>query len=260
MDGCSLEDAFGGSFPAKKAGKTARREEREKAKKCKGPALTFLEKGEEDYSLLGEKDEDLDPDRQSFKKTGFPAKMNSDRFKEGFANMLNPSFISEADKPLTAQEERALTLPSNVPSSTALPVPSAQKPAYFGADPLTEGFAPYSVPYTMQVDFKDSFKGIGTLGGAGAHGKPLGAPGVNDVWGGLMPEGGINSILTDGKKDNGISSYNKDELSKKIDTIFARLDDLESGRNATENAQTEVLLFVMTGVFIIFSLDLISKR
>jgi len=259
MDGCSLEDAFGESLPARKAGKTARREEREKAKKCKGPALKFLESGVEDYGGLGDLDADLDADRQSFKKSGFPAKMNSDRFKEGFANMVNPSFISEADKPVTEQEERTQTRPKGT-SSITLPVPSAAKPAYFGADPLTEGFAPYSTPYTMQVDFKDSFKGIGTVGGAGSNGRPLGVPGVNDVWGGIMPEGGVSSILTGGRKDNGIAGYDKDELTRKIDTILARLDDLESGRNATENAQTEVLLFVMTGVFVIFSLDLMSKR
>jgi hypothetical protein len=39
-----------------------------------------------------------------------------------------------------------------------------------------------------------------------------------------------------------------------LDKIFARLDDMEAQK--TENAQTEVLLFIMTGLGVIFLMDI----
>jgi hypothetical protein len=38
-----------------------------------------------------------------------------------------------------------------------------------------------------------------------------------------------------------------------LDRIFARLDDMESVK--AENAQTEVLLFILTGLGVIFLMD-----
>lgn len=210
MEGCLLDDAYGDSSPAKKAGRTARREERDRAKKCKIPVL--------------------DPDRQSFIK-----KPISEPFVSGS--------ITPGSYPQKGQKDKP-----SVMSANALPVPSAAKPAFFGADPLEEGFAPYSIPYTMQIDFKDSFNTVGT---AGAQGKPLGNPAVNDMFEPL--------IMKRGNSDSGEPNLYS-EFGKKLDSIFARLDDLESGRNGTENAQTEIMLFVMTGIFILFTLDLLSKR
>jgi hypothetical protein len=44
------------------------------------------------------------------------------------------------------------------------------------------------------------------------------------------------------------------EVLTKLDKIFARLDDMEVSKS--ENAQTEVLLFIMTGLGIIFLMDI----
>jgi hypothetical protein len=44
------------------------------------------------------------------------------------------------------------------------------------------------------------------------------------------------------------------EVLTKLDKIFARLDDMEAQK--TENAQTEVLLFIMTGLGVIFLMDI----
>jgi hypothetical protein len=40
--------------------------------------------------------------------------------------------------------------------------------------------------------------------------------------------------------------------------LFSRLDDLESRRG--ENTQTEILLFVMSGLFVLFSMDILAKQ
>lgn len=243
--GCLLEDAF--IIPAsKKPGKSARREEREKARRCKGPAMTFMDKGDEDF---GEKD----PDRAGFTKKAVPPKESAERF----VGMMNSGEEDEKSD----QEKRIEKMPAGVPPPNALPVAKVGKPKYFGADPLEEGFAPYNVPYTMQVDFKDSFQKAG-LGAAGSGTRAMGATDFKDVWGSLIPGGSVSSLLTGGVQDRGLDEgkvYDKD-LQKKLDTIFARLDDLESGRQGTENAQSEILLFVMTGVFLIFSMDLLAGR
>ena len=48
------------------------------------------------------------------------------------------------------------------------------------------------------------------------------------------------------------------DVIKNIDKILARLDDLENRKS--ENAQTEVVLFVMSGLFIMFSMDLLVRN
>jgi len=40
--------------------------------------------------------------------------------------------------------------------------------------------------------------------------------------------------------------------------LFSRLDDLESQRG--ENTQTEILLFVMSGLFVVFSMDILTRQ
>ena len=49
-----------------------------------------------------------------------------------------------------------------------------------------------------------------------------------------------------------------DTVTKKLDLLFARLDDLESRRG--ENTETEILLFVMSGLFVLFSMDIVSRQ
>jgi hypothetical protein len=44
------------------------------------------------------------------------------------------------------------------------------------------------------------------------------------------------------------------EVLHKLDKIFARLDDMESAKS--ENSQTEVLLFILTGLGVIFMMDI----
>ena len=48
------------------------------------------------------------------------------------------------------------------------------------------------------------------------------------------------------------------DVIKKLDKIFARLDDLENRKS--ENANTEVVLFVMSGIFILFTMDLLVRK
>jgi hypothetical protein len=54
------------------------------------------------------------------------------------------------------------------------------------------------------------------------------------------------------------SSSNDSDLRKRIDEIFHKLDTLEISR--TESNHSEIILFVMTGIFVLLMLDLLLKQ
>ncbi len=290
MEYCSIDDAFppisgGPANPGckgNKAGSVARKEERKKAKKCKGPPLTFLE-GSGDMPLT-------DPDRPALiplpetppmnKATGLiqhapvdapPAEPFEDMSAEPQADML-ASFRSEQPMP----ELQAIY--NKLPDVASIAGPNkamkTKYPSYFGAnydsdDGVEEGFASYTnvigddPAYRLSPDFTSAFAGKGVNKASGTDVLPI--PSVKNVWKPLTPSGASTAFFDKlpspgGEIPIGQTSFmgDKEELFRKLDSIYARLDDLESKRG--ENAQTETLLFIMSGIFVLFSMDLLVKR
>jgi hypothetical protein len=104
-------------------------------------------------------------------------------------------------------------------------------------------------------------------GTSAAAGRPLApVPNVALAWKPLTPSGAPTAFIDELPPPGG--TYPKDTsgplkeesqmIQKKLDTLFARLDDLESRRG--ENTQSEILLFVMSGLFLIFGMDILSKQ
>ena len=289
MEYCSIDDAFPpiGGGPANpgckdnKAGSIARKEERKKAKKCKGPPLTFLE-GSGDAPLT-------DPDRPALiplpdtppmnLRTGLiqhapvdapPREPFEDMSPEPQAEMA-ASFRSEQPMP----ELQAIY--NKIPNLSEIPGPNkplkGKLPSYFGAnyddDSVEEGFASFTniigddPGYRLSPDFTSAFAGKGVEKASGVDVLPI--PSVKNVWKPLTPSGARTSFFDRLPSPGGdipigqVSSSNeKEELFRKLDSIYARLDDLETRRG--ENAQTETLLFIMSGIFVLFSMDLLVKR
>ena len=50
----------------------------------------------------------------------------------------------------------------------------------------------------------------------------------------------------------------EDAIQRRLQSIYQRLDELEVGQKH-ENAQSETVLFVLSGVFVLFALDLVTK-
>lgn len=295
MSGCSLHEAFPDT--AYDSGRVARKEERKKAQRCKGPALTFLKSSGE---VGGSSD--LDPDRQQYIPLP-PVERNkrASESKEGFANKeFEPVRVSATEeeerelvKNLVGQrvddvigEKARKTLPRATATSPA-ELPDFTKtmygeavPAYFGRgrnDSVTgpEGFADFSSSMTDNPGYKlTSGSGgadfLGSFAGAGldrASGRPLLAtPSVNDAWKPLTPSGARTAFFEylpapGGEQVSGsISSFSREEkesLLKKLDTLFARLDDLESKKN--EYAHAEISLFILSGLFLMFGLESMRK-
>ena len=289
MEYCSIEDAFPsvGEGPAttgckgSKAGEVARKEERKKAKRCKGPPLTFLE-GSGDAPVT-------DPDRPALIRLPETPPLNPATGliqhapvdappKEAFADMspepqaeLRASFRSEQPLP----EMQAIY--NKLPDLKTLPGPTkalaGKLPRYFGAnydeDSVEEGFASFTnvigddPGYRLSPDFTSAFAGQGVNKASGTDVLPV--PSVRNVWKPLTPSGAPTAFFDRLPSPGGdipighvSASVDKEEMFRKLDTIYARLDDLESRRG--ENAQTETLLFIMSGIFVLFSMDLLVKR
>jgi hypothetical protein len=290
MEYCSIDDAFPpiGGGPAStgckgsKAGDIARKEERKKAKRCKGPPLTFLE-GSGDQPLT-------DPDRPALiplpetpplnRSTGLIQHAPVDAPpREAFEDMtpepqseLRASFRSE--KPLPDLQK----IYNKLPDLTTIAGPNTAikntLPSYFGAnyddDAVEEGFASFTniigddPAYRLSPDFTSAFAGKGANKASGTDVLPI--PSVKNVWKPLTPSGANTSFFDKLPSPGGEipigqvsgGGYEKEELFRKLDSIYARLDDLEVRRG--ENAQTETLLFIMSGIFVLFSMDLLVKK
>ncbi len=253
------------------SGRIARKEERKRAKQCGGPALAFLKGGGEgqydhiDIPLTA----NPDPDRQQYKRSFLPKAMGTDGFTtENLVGQHVNDVIGQTSFPKHLPS--AAQLPDRKKDATGKPV----KP-YFGKG-LDDNFADFSTSlqdnpgYTLtnngSADFLGSF---GAVGLANSQGKPFSAtPSVNDAWKPLTPAGARSSFYEYLPPPAGeyptsssdLGAFNKDEktaLLKKLDTLFARLDDLETKRN--ENAHIEVSLFVLSGLFLIYGIDAVRR-
>lgn len=299
----SIREAFPDT--ALQSGGEARREERRRAKICKGPALAFLKGGGEGNDLQ-------DPDRFQYKKTKVVEKMQN---SEGFLAEQedeNIAWIPKTKSLCSQAEEQAIkslvgqrvddvigqksrnTLPKGLPGNTGLPgskqtSTGSENPSYFGrsvTDDISsstivgksneEGFSDFDRslkdttgyqlgPGVAQqgADFLASFGAVGLNKSAG---QPLlGPPSLNDAWKPLTPTGARSSFfellpntdITSVRPDGIFSKEEKEALLKKLDFLFARLEDLESKRN--EYAHVEVSLFVLSGLFLIYGLEIVRR-
>lgn len=272
MNGCLLEDAFPREDGAPSPGcqqsysaKEARKEERRKAKRCKGPPMAFLDVKDPDRQHVN-KLPDVPPMNQSIglrEHAPVDAPVGYEPFQGG--PNRSPAAECQSDKlcqqlrellPRTDDDPVGNKIRSMIP---VVPEPgSGSKKNYFGADP-EEGFASYSPDATnflMEPTVQNGF------------GPALPVPSVSDYWKPLTPAGVETSYFKALPKPGGLipkqtAPSGEDDLSRKIDKIMARLDELQRGRGggaAGPQAQTEIMLFISSGVFVLFLMDLLVKK
>jgi hypothetical protein len=304
MNYCSLEDAFQMAPGSEEnySSKSARKEERRKAKKCKGPSATFL------GVQVGD---DKDPDRQRLERPRDIPAMNSNTglrrehvpsdaplgmepFQDVNGNSLNTASVyptmeakdeQSMDRELSRQHMADLLPrtdddPVGDRVRSTLPTPGMLAQAvssnytkkggkgFFGADPTDDdSFADYQPDaknYLMEPDFLGAFKGLNPGSG---NSSTLPVPSVRDVWKPMTPAGVTTAFAKKLPSPGGEyvigSGREKDEsylsMSQKMDRILARLDDLQRGPNP-EQSQKEILMFVASGVFVLFMMDLLVRR
>ena len=276
MELCSLEDAFPKiethnhiqkkEFPEGKSSpsREERRAARKKAKRCKGPALDYLE---------AQDGADVDPDRQAVKRLGdVPAFV---AYEDAFPDI---SGVYEGFKPPTMPTANCLMTDQGLPS-------------YFGKGvDDEEGFANYSgaagdnpgyrlIPNTV-AGF-DEKVAASTANGPAASSLP--APSLVNAWKPLtaaktttaftktntiervepdlpelpapppvQKEAPVPSHLG---RESGSDDKIRDMLMMRIQDLSKRLEDLEK-KEEPRNTQKELLMFVGGGLFLLITFDL----
>lgn len=275
MNYCALDDAFpsvrGAPSPgcaADEAAKAARKEERRKARRCKGPA-----------AYLPLQTEDADPDRPQHSipsmnpSTGLTEHVPvtaPQGTTESYAHRQQEKDIPDQhqanfDKdPLYDYLKSELSnhiLPVHPPTSETM---QESPKSFFGADPDSDAFADYvpdAADYRLQPDFKKAFEHSGAAR-AGAT-ETLPNPSVNMYWKPLT-KGGAQTAFVEhlpppgGKYQRSQGDPSMDEVMKKMDRLFARLDDMNT--SSPEQVTSELLMFISSGIFVLFFMDLLVKK
>ena len=318
MEYCSLDDAFPASATASPgcrdttSAREQARNERRRAKKCKGPQSDYL--ADPDRPSLSSVPDEPDVMRGSGVAPVNPYNSATGLFENGplgrdqiigasvggDVRMPNGQAVDEllVKAPRSAYTERKAP-PSTVNTSlteTAGPArlnSSAQKPpAYFGAglDDDLEGFQDSPLitslshermanftpmtnnkqEFMMSSDFTQLFNERGANKAAGAA---LPVPSVVDSWKRMTPSGaqsayidalpppGGEYVIGTGRQSYDSSYEGNSDMMKKLDKIFARLDDLETMRSgASENNHMEIFMFILSGMFVMFAMDSLARR
>ena len=286
MNYCALDDAFQtiGSAPSPGcikdyATKEARKEERRKARRCKGPAATYLDINDPDrtgvtklpdipamnastglreHTLISEKIEEFTNEKDHVLK--------DNTFPKNVKNPYPPNSPNYDKDPLhdyLINEERAHVM--TVPTITESLRPRKK---YFGASPDDDVFADY-IPdqdnYRLQPDFLTAFEHAGVARAGSASKLPN--PSVNMYWKPLTTAGAQTSFMEHlpppggkyhNEPHNEHDSISTKEIMKKFDKIFARLDDMNTA--SPENIASELLMFISSGIFVLFMMDLLVKK
>jgi hypothetical protein len=314
MELCSLDDAFNTSMQGPpnsgctdaKATSESRRQERKKARRCRGPALMY---NESDTSISGMSNPD--PDRPSMKKMEPVPMMNN-------ATGLREHAPVEQDwgtkEPFVGESDTELKTILSVARKNVV----TKAPSYFGASPSEDAGSPLprsktkegfqGAPYANIIGEEGSFENEESTADSQAWQQmkqakerdfpkaySLLSPGAEGLESSELPAmersynwkqgtipGGQSSFWNkfkqlqaplmqfeneepDAQQTQSQTQQNPDtltpeqsrELLRKMDEILARLDD--KNHVSPETAQREVLLFIMTGLGVMFLMDVASR-
>jgi hypothetical protein len=230
--GCSLDDAFPGAIPdAMKGGK-------KKRSATKGPALAFL------------KGIDSDPDRP-FVSNGVPIETTKPfGNKEGFSNKDDPTvdIIGKGDGQTKDSYGHSIS-------------------SYFGKSETDESHSQFSpsvqdkTGYILHSVFPAKLSVAPGLDTAAGSSLPLSAN-ANNAWKPMSSSGQETAFFKE--KETQRDRYDSDDLReehallrRQIDTLFARLESMEHRRG--EFSHSELGLFILTGLFVMFGLDRVRR-
>lgn len=145
---------------------------------------------------------------------------------------------------------------------------ASEVPSFFGAEPFSNpsedsmavfnNHVDHPNGYMLDADFTKSFDEPGFGKSAGT---PVLTPELRQRWKPMSADR-VDTSFTDTGKDSqfhGLSTDDVNAMRSKIDMLMARLDDLEN-RAEGANPQLEMLSFIMTGLFLMFVLDLTVRK
>jgi hypothetical protein len=165
------------------------------------------------------------------------------------------------------------TVNNSLPAPRTLSGNSTPAPSFFGAEPFTNPAEDTKAPfnshdspnaYMLESDFTKSFDQTGF---GKSSGTSLPVPELRHRWKPLSAdrvESAFYTASTESERRqsgqfSGMETGDIAAMRSKLDTLMARLDDLEY-RAAGANPQMEMLSFIMTGLFLMFVLDLTVRK
>lgn len=179
---------------------------------------------------------------------------------------VEEGFTDEATK-----FQKRMTVNNSLPKPPSASMKKDATPAFFGAEGFTnpneDTMAPFSGHvdhpngYMLDADFTKSFDqpGLGK-----ANGVSLPVPELRQRWKPLSADR-VDTSFTDSNNSRSDSQFAGFDISDmtamkaKLDALMARLDDLEH-RAEGANPQLEMLSFIMTGLFLMFVLDISVRK
>jgi hypothetical protein len=234
MEFASLQDAYG-EIPIKKK-KTKRSKE-----------------GFQAYDMPP-----TDPDRPAVKRMLEVAPINS----------LNQDPIDDyLDESTKFQNKQTVNNSLPPPRSTAR-VESSQVPSFFGAEPFTNPNEDTMAPFNSHVDHPNGYmldsdftKSFDQPGFGRSSGVSLPVPELRQRWKPMSVDRVDTSFTgtSKGAQFAGLDTNDIAAMKSKLDALMSRLDDLEY-RAAGANPQMEMLSFIMTGLFLMFVLDVTVRK
>lgn len=256
MNYCALDDAFQEiSAPSPgcandTASRAARKEERRKARRCKGPQASYF-------------DIDKDPDRQQVNKLPYIPAMNP---ATGLRQHVPVDAPDGSLEPFRNDGDRRgdyvrSEIPLNVPGTTEAQKPCSGRKSWFGAgeDDTFADYVPDAEDYRLQPDFLSAFE----QSGVAKAGSVLPNPSVNMFWKPLTTSGAQTSFMEKlpspgGERYRPPRDTSNEDIMKKLDKLWARLDDMNT--SSPEQVTSELLMFISTGIFVIFMMDILVKK
>ena len=160
------------------------------------------------------------------------------------------------------------TVNNSLPKPRLTTTTAPSMPSFFGVEPFTnpneESMAPFTGRssnangYMLESDFTKSFDQPGY---GRSSGVPLPTPELRQRWKPLSVDRVDTAFTTSGKSSQftGLDTGDFAAMKSKLDTLMARLDDLEYRAGGT-NPQMEMLSFIMTGLFLMFVLDVTARK
>jgi len=172
-----------------------------------------------------------DPDRPAFRRK-VPGELLS---SEGFQDAPTPSPMLNASPP------------TPTPSYFPTPSPDSDDPSVYNLDPQwAQMFTGSSAPAWMKDRMPDRAADIPLIPSAWVDGQPT-------LWEDVNP----GSVL-DIKGAQTLADRRVDALQKKLDGLFAKLEDIDAQKS--KGTHLELIMFVFGGFFLLLLLDLLVKQ
>jgi len=174
---------------------------------------------------------------------------------------------SYLDESTIFQEKPTVNNSLPMPRSTIQLQKAITAPSFFGAEPFAnpndDMMAPFNNgtkpnSYMLDSDFTKAFDQTG-FGRVTSDALPV--PELRNRWKPLSADSAETAFITKPKSNQfvGLDPSEFAAMKGKIDTLIARLDDIENRADGA-NPQMEMLSFIMTGLFLMFALDLAVRK